>query len=118
MLAESGGPWAIPWPCVHEFLSIVTNPRIWRKPTTLKQALDQVEAWIESPGLTLLAETGDHWPALRETLSRTRTSGPKVHDARVAAIATTHGVRELWTADRDFSRFPNLTVVNPAASAE
>jgi predicted nucleic acid-binding protein len=36
-----------------------------------------------------------------------------VHDARVAAICRDHGVRELWTSDRDFSRFPQLTVVNP-----
>ena len=35
------------------------------------------------------------------------------HDARVAAICRDHGVRELWTSDRDFSRFPALTVVNP-----
>lgn len=27
-LAEGRDPWAIPWPCVHEFFSIVTHPRI------------------------------------------------------------------------------------------
>jgi uncharacterized protein len=39
--------------------------------------------------------------------------GPQVHDARVAALCRVHGVRELWTADRDFSRFPGLAVRNP-----
>jgi predicted nucleic acid-binding protein len=31
----------------------------------------------------------------------------------VAALCRQHGVRELWSADRDFSRFAGLTVVNP-----
>jgi uncharacterized protein len=29
-LAEGPATWAIPWPCVHEFLAIVTHPRILR----------------------------------------------------------------------------------------
>jgi predicted nucleic acid-binding protein len=40
-------------------------------------------------------------------------TGPKVHDARIAALCLLHEVTELWTADRDFSRFPNLKVRNP-----
>lgn len=31
----------------------------------------------------------------------------KVYDARIAAVCLDHGVAELWTADRDFSLFPN-----------
>jgi hypothetical protein len=50
-LAEGQGPWAIPWPCIHEFLAIVTHPRIYTPPTPLEKALDQVEAWLESPAL-------------------------------------------------------------------
>ena len=36
-----------------------------------------------------------------------------VHDARIAALCLYHGVRVLWSADRDFSRFPGLAVTNP-----
>ena len=43
-LAEGHTPWAIPWSCVHEFLAIVTHPRIYAPPTPLSLALDQVEA--------------------------------------------------------------------------
>jgi hypothetical protein len=53
-----------------------------------------------------------YWPELRVTLEQGRISGPQVHDARVAAICRDHGVRQLWTSDA-FSRFPQLTVVNP-----
>jgi predicted nucleic acid-binding protein len=36
-----------------------------------------------------------------------------VHDARIAALCVQHGVRELYSADRDFSRFPQIAVRNP-----
>lgn len=39
--------------------------------------------------------------------------GPMIHDARIAACCLTHGVRELWTIDRDFSRFPQIQTRNP-----
>ena len=112
-LAEGRSSWAIPWPCIHEFLAIVTHPRIYSPPTPLANAIDQVEAWFESPSLVLLAETEGYWPELRFALEQGRISGPQVHDARVAAICQDHGVRELWTADRDFGRFPALNVRNP-----
>jgi predicted nucleic acid-binding protein len=52
-LAEGLGAWAIPWPCLHEFVAVVTHPRVYAPPTGLPQALDQVSAWLESP--TVLA---------------------------------------------------------------
>ena len=112
-LSEGRASWAIPWPCIHEFLAIVTHPRVYSPPTPLVAAVNQVEAWIESPSLVLLAETEGYWPELRSVLEQGRISGPQVHDARVAAICQDHGVRELWTADRDFGRFPALRVRNP-----
>jgi len=112
-LAEGPAAWAIPWPCIHEFLSIVTHPRIYAPPTPLEKAIDQVEAWLESPNLVLLSESEDYWPQLRAVLQTGRVSGPQVHDARVATLCIQHGVSELWTIDRDFNRFPGLTVRNP-----
>lgn len=115
-LAEGQGPWAIPWPCVHEFLAIVTHPRIFVPPTPLAAALAQVDAWLESPTLTLLSESDEHWSRLRRLLQAGKVSGPKVHDARIAALCAQHGVRELWSADRDFGAFPDLLVTNPLIS--
>jgi predicted nucleic acid-binding protein len=46
-------------------------------------------------------------------IAKARVSGPRVHDARVAALCLSHNVRELWTTDRDFSLFPALRVRNP-----
>lgn len=112
-LAESPAPWAIPWPCIHEFLAIVTHPRIYRPPSETVAALDQVSAWLESPSLTLLAEGPGYAERLTDLLATSKVTGPRIHDARVAALCLYHGVRELWSADRDFTRFAELTVTNP-----
>jgi len=112
-LAESGAPWAIPWPCLHEFLTIVTHPRIFDPPTPLPDALAQIECWREAPGLTFIGEAAGYWAELRSQQERGRISGAKVHDARIAAVCLQHDVTELWSADRDFSRFPSLRVINP-----
>lgn len=112
-LAEGRSSWALPWPCVHEFIAIVTHPRIFSPPTPLLSAIDQVSAWIESPTIVLLAESKLHWDTIRSLLEVGKVVGPQVHDARIAALCLQHGVRELWSADRDFGRFPGLTVTNP-----
>lgn len=112
-LAEGRGTWAIPWPCVHEFLAIVTHPRIYRPATPLAGAIDQVSAWLESPSVVTLAENDSYWVVLGECLSAGRIEGAQVHDARITALCLAHGVRALWTHDRDFGRFPALTVHNP-----
>jgi len=112
-LAEGNAAWAIPWPCIHEFLAIVTHPRIYKPPSSLAAAIDQVEAWLESQTVVLLAESNVHWQQLKELLISGKAAGAKVHDARIAALCLQHGVSELWSADRDFGRFPNVPVVNP-----
>jgi toxin-antitoxin system PIN domain toxin len=113
-LAESGRDWVIPWPCVHEFVAIVTHPRIYRPPTPLEQALAQVEAWIKCPTLRFITEQGSvYWPRFKEIVTSGVVSGPQIHDARIAAICSVHGIEEIWSADRDFSRFPGLNPTNP-----
>lgn len=113
-LATDRQPWAIPWPCVHEFLAIATHPRIWRPPTDPARAVAQVRAWLEAPSCRTLGEPHDHLTRLSTLLERGLVVGPMVHDARVAAICVGHGA-ELWTSDRDFSRFPALRTRNPLA---
>ena len=115
-LAEGSGAWAIPWSCLHEFLAIVTHPRIYAPPSPLDTALDQVTAWLESPTLATLGEGPGYWHTLQSLIDEGKVTGPKVHDARIAALCAQHGVRELWSADRDFSLFPNLRVRNPLVS--
>ena len=113
VLADGADPWAIPWPCIHEFFSVSTNRRIYPAASTPEQALSQIEAWRESPSLVLLSEDDAYWPHLRSLVTTSQVVGPRIHDARIAALCLAHGVRELLTADRDFTRFPTLRTRNP-----
>jgi uncharacterized protein len=112
-LAQGRSAWAIPWPCLHEFLAVVTHSRIYKPASTIVEAIDQIDAWLDSPSLVLLAEADWHWFELRKLLTASHVTGGRVHDARIAALCLQHGVHQLWSADRDFGRFPDLGVVNP-----
>src|SRR5260221_669497 len=112
-LAESSASWAIPWPCVFEFFAIVTHPKIYRPPTPIGDALVQIDCWLESPTLVLLHEGEGFWQALRALVERSAVQGGAVHDARIAALCLRHGIKTLFSADRDFSRFSELRTENP-----
>lgn len=105
--------WGIPWPCLHEFLAVVTHPKIFDPPTPLEDAITAVETWLDAPLLTVLGELQGYWSSLSDALRGSRVAGPRVHDARIAALCLQHSVRELWTMDRDFSRFVRLVTRNP-----
>ena len=112
--AEGSAAWAIPWPCVYEFFSVVTNPRIWRDRASRPQAArDQIAAWLAAPTLRLLSESVHFDDTLLPLLRNPRVRGPIVHDARVAALCIAHGVDELLTKDRDFQLFPQLRIRDP-----
>jgi hypothetical protein len=112
-LAGGDDQWAIPWPCFHEFLNVVTHRRIFKSPTPLDLALEAVATWLLTPNLLVLSETEKHWPTLEKLLVSTRVVGPRVHDARIAGICLQHGVQEIWSADRDFVVFSPLRAINP-----
>jgi uncharacterized protein len=115
-LAEEYPLWAIPWPCIHEWIAIVTHPRIFKAPNTLDETLAAISVLMESPSLKMIGEGPQYMRHFEGVLKAGTISGPKVHDARIAAICLENGVRELWTLDRDFSRFPSLKTRNPLAS--
>lgn len=104
---------AVPWPCVHEFLSVVTHPRIFRDPTPIEAALDAIQALHDSLGGCFIGEGEGYLESLDAMARPARLQGPRVHDARIAAICSYHAVRELWSADRDFSRFAGIQIRNP-----
>jgi toxin-antitoxin system PIN domain toxin len=118
-LAEGRQQWAIPWPCVHEFLALVTNARVFIEPTPIGDALAQVEAWLASPSAMAIGERPQHFECLEAILVGSEVRGARVHDARIAAICQTHEVKTLLTADRDFkSMAGRIAVVNPFSELE
>lgn len=105
--------WAIPWPCVHEFVAVVTGAAFGKDRTPLAVAFDALRSWSMHPRCRLLGEATRHLETLEALASRAGIVGGEIHDARIAAICLGHGVDELWTSDRDFSRFPDLRIRNP-----
>ncbi len=112
-LAEGALPWAIPWPCIYEFLRIVTHPRVYHPPVPLSVALHDLRSILDSPTLLLLHETPNHPDVMMRVLEESGVTGNLVHDAHIAALCLEHGISELITGDRDFARFAALAVVNP-----
>ena len=112
-LAESPTPWAICFHCLVEFYAVVTHAALWRVPSTAEQALDQIAAWRASPSLRILIDSEDALDRIGEMAVAAHIRGGQIHDARIAACCLTYGVKELWTLDRDFSRYPELRTSNP-----
>jgi len=112
-LAEGSSPWFICFHSLVEFYGVATHPRIWHQPSTPGEVAAQIEAWRESPTLRLLTDLPEHLAPLMTLAGTAKVAGAMIHDARIANYCLSYGVRELWTVDRDFSRFPALPTRNP-----
>lgn len=112
-LSQGMLPWGVPVVCVHEFLAVVTNPKIFKQATPRKLAFEQIDALLAQPGARLLFPTMRHLAVLRELSDSGQTVGAQFHDVRVAAICLENGATTLWSADRDFSAYPQLICQSP-----
>jgi uncharacterized protein len=82
-------------------------------PTPLERAPQALEELEACPPLEFIGEADGYLDSLAEIALAARVQGGAIHDARIAAICRFHGARELWSADRDFSRFAAVKVRNP-----
>ena len=114
-LAQGAAPWAVPWPCAYEFLRVVTHPRVYHPPVPAGVALADLRMILASPSVVLLSETSHHAEVMEATVRASGATGNLMHDAHIAALCLEHGVSELITGDRDFTRFTALAVMNPFA---
>ncbi len=112
-LAEGHLLWGIPSPCLSEFLAVVTGFKAPVLATPLARALEQAAEWLRAPSASVLHCGDNHAQTLFALGRAAKIRGGQFHDARIAAICVENGVTELWTADRDFSRFPQLKTRNP-----
>ncbi|HEX5481411.1 MAG TPA: TA system VapC family ribonuclease toxin [Terriglobia bacterium] len=115
-LSTGAEPWAIPWPCVYEFIRVVTHPRVFHPPTPVQEAWEAMKLLMDSPSVVVLSEGDRHRAILDDLLASSPVTGNLVHDAHIAALLIEHGVQEILTNDDDFRRFPKLRVTNPFRS--
>ncbi len=104
-------PVGLPWSSLLAFLRIVTNSRLFAKPSSLADSWQQVGRWTSAQSVFIPGPTDKH-PEVLERYLKCCTGGNHVPDAHLAALATERGL-ELQTADRGFARFSGLRWSNP-----
>ena len=100
------------WPTIMGYLRIATHPSIFDEPLTPEEAMANVET-LPLPHCRCLAEEEGFWATWSTVVSETVVRGNLVPDAHLAALLRFHGVRRLYTNDRDFRRFEFLDVQSP-----
>jgi toxin-antitoxin system PIN domain toxin len=100
------------WMTILAFLRITTNHRAFANPLSTAEAVANVSAWLAQPAAGVVEPGEHHWRLMCTLLPVAQARGPLVMDAHLAALAIEYGA-VLYTADRDFSRFPDLNTVNP-----
>lgn len=101
------------WPTVMSYLRISTHPSIFDHPLSPDEAMGNIETLINLPHVRFLSEGEGFWEIYRATTGELPTRGNLVPDAHLAALLRYHGVKTLYTNDRDFLKFPFLDVRTP-----
>jgi hypothetical protein len=95
-------------------MRIVTNPRIFARPSSIATAWQRVEEWLDCDPVWIPEPSQRHRAVLGDLIPRIGAGGNLVHDAHLAALAIEHGLI-LASTDGDFARFPGLRWENPLA---
>jgi uncharacterized protein len=115
-VATGPEPFALSVLALVGLVRIVTNPRIFKRPSTLAEALDFTTELVQRPNARLVTPGPLHWELVSELCRRAGATGKLVADAQHAAVAIEHGCT-LVTTDGDFARFRRLRWHHPLAPA-
>jgi uncharacterized protein len=100
------------WPALMGYLRIVTHAGILPKPLTPADAVRNVTALVGLGHVRSPGETEGFWDLYRATAGAD-SRGNAVPDAHIAVLMRQHGVRTIYTRDRDFRRFEGIDVQDP-----
>lgn len=101
------------WPTIMSYLRIATHPSIFDHPLSPLEAMENIETLVTLPHARFLSEEEGFWEIYRDTMGETPTRGNLVPDAHLAALLRYHGVKTLYSHDRDFLKFAFLNVRDP-----
>lgn len=105
----------LPWSVLLGFLRISTHPGVFRRPLRPAEAEERVAALLERPNVSAIGEREGFWRAYAAVAGQAGPIGGKlVSDAHLATVLRQHGIRTLYTFDRDFRRFTFLETREPA----
>lgn len=108
-------PVGLCWPVLTAFIRIGTNPRLHRRPLTLKEAVERVQSWLDQPCVRIVNAGDQHWQIFQKLLRAGNATANLVSDAHLAALAVEHSC-VLQSTDADFARFPGLKWKNPVGT--
>jgi toxin-antitoxin system PIN domain toxin len=101
------------WPTLMSYLRIATHPRIFASPLSPDEAKANVRALLSLPHARPVSELEGFLDAYAHVSRSLAPRGNLVPDGHVAAILFQHGVRTLYSTDRDFRKFESLDVRDP-----
>ena len=105
-------PVGLPWPSLLGFVRLVSNPRIFERPSSVTGAWRQVESWLTTASVWVPLPTERHREVLAPLMKSAEGRANLVPDAHMAALAIEHGL-VLCSTDGDFARFDGLEWHNP-----
>lgn len=101
------------WPVAMAYLRIATHASVFDSPLSPAAARANLDALIGRPHVRTPGENADFWQTFQDVAGGDVVRGNLVTDAHIAALMRVHGVRDVWTADRDFRRFPGIVARDP-----
>jgi uncharacterized protein len=105
-------PIGLPLSVIHSFLRLLTFPHVVATPQSIETVINRVDEWLTVPIVAVLNPGPRYWAILRRLLIEKRISGNLIYDAHIAALAIENDA-SVCTADHDFQRFDELTIINP-----
>ena len=109
-LCEGNQPWALPVPCLSEFFRVVTHPKVFNPPSRLLDAVGFTRSVTEAPACRLLRPGEGCLEHFFAVIQAADARGNLVFDAQIVALCREHGVKQILTNDRDFTRFDGIVV--------
>jgi toxin-antitoxin system PIN domain toxin len=114
-LLDSGDRFAVSELVFSGFLRIVTNPKIFKRPSTLENAAAFIDVIVANPNCVRVSPGETHWDIVVNLCKAAGARGNLISDAYLAAIAIESDC-EWVTNDRDYAIFPGLKWKHPLRS--
>lgn len=116
-LATGPEPFALSVIALCAFVRITTNPRVFKRPSTLDEAFEFVERLVQRPTARVVGPGPEHMAIFERLCRDSGAAGKLVADAQHAAVAIENGCT-MVTTDSDYDRLPGLRWQHPLRPTE
>ena len=101
------------WPVAMAYLRIATHPAVFDRPLDPASARANLGDLLGRAHVRCPGERDGFWELFENTVGDDVIRGNLVTGAHIATLMRQHDVSVIWTADRDFRRFPGITAGDP-----